>query len=384
MDALISPVERATKLRELVRQHADDAERNRRLSPVVAQAMAAEGLYRIAAPREFYGEEVAPIIQIRTIEEISRADASAGWNLMIGIESFGLIAPAFKHCRELIADPLVVLCGSTAAVGRADRTDGGYLINGQWQFVSGCHNSQIFCATVRLHEDGEPVAGEINRYAIVELPDFEIIDTWKVGGLCGSGSHDVRVENVLVPPERIVAPIGGTTHSSPLLRFPLAARLAYNKVGVSLGVARAAIDAFVELAEAKTPRFSSRMLRERSHAHRAVAEAEVRLRAGRALVFELTEQIWQAVVAGDAVDKKTRALFQISCSDAVRGCAQAVDLVAEAAGTSANQLGCPLERMARDVRVVGQHLTVAAMHIEDGGRVLLGLEPKEAMLKGLG
>ena len=384
MDASTSPIDRAVGLQNLVRQHADDAERNRRLSAVVAEAMAAQGLYRIAAPREFYGEEADPVTQIRTIEEISKADGSAGWNLMIGIESFGLNAPAFQDCRELIADPAVVLCGSTAAVGRADRVEGGYLVNGQWQFVSGCHNCQIFSATVRLYEDGEPVPNEINRYAVIERPDFEILDTWHVGGMRGSGSHDVRVENVLVPPTRIVAPIGGTTHPSPLLRFPLAARLAYNKVGVSLGIARAAIDAFVELAHGKTPRFTSKTLRERQHAHVAVAEAEVRLRACRALVFELTEQIWQAVLAEKIVDKQTRALFQIACSDAVRGCVQAVDLVCEAAGTTANQIAHPLERMARDVRVVRQHLTVAALHIEDGGRVLLGLEPKEAMLKGLG
>ncbi len=379
----MDPVDRAVNLYDLVRQHADDAERNCRLSPVVSEAMAAAGLYRIAAPKDFYGEEVDPVTQIRTIEALSRADGSTGWNLMIGIESFGLNTPAFKHCLELVADPMVVLCGSTAAVGRADRVDGGYLVNGQWQFVSGCHNSQIFCATVALFDNGETV-DKFNHYAVIELPDFQIIDTWKVGGMRGSGSHDVRVENVLVPETRIVAPIGATNHPSPLLRFPLAARLAYNKVGVSLGIARAAVDTFVELAEGKTPRFTSKTLRERSHAHRAVAEAEVRLRAGRALVFELTEQIWQAVLNEETVDAKTRALFQIACSDAVRGCAQAVDLVCEAAGTTANQLAYPLERLARDVRVVGQHLTVAAMHIEDGGRVLLGLEPKNVMLKGLG
>ena len=132
------------------------------------------------------------------------------------------------------------------------------------------------------------------------------------------------------------------------------------------------------------PRFTSKRLRERTHAHRAVAEAEVRVRACRSLVLELTEQIWQAVLAEALVDQRTRALFQIACSDAVRGCAEAVDRVCEAAGTTANQLDHPLERLGRDIRVVRQHLTVAAMHIEDGGRVLLGLEPKNLMLKGVG
>jgi hypothetical protein len=66
------------------------------------------GLYRIAAPADCGGEGVAPAEQIETIETISRFDASAGWNLMIGVESFGLIAPAMARCRDLIADPEVV------------------------------------------------------------------------------------------------------------------------------------------------------------------------------------------------------------------------------------------------------------------------------------
>jgi alkylation response protein AidB-like acyl-CoA dehydrogenase len=303
---------------------------------------------------------------------------------MIGIETFGLVAPAFTHCMDLVADPLVVMCSSTAAVGRADKVDGGYRVNGQWQFVSGCHNSSIFGATVRLFEDGQPIPGTTNVYAVVEAPHFEILDTWHVGGLCGSGSHDVRLTDVFVTDDRIAAPIGGAQNPSPLLHFPLGSRLAYNKVAVSLGIARAAIDAFIDLAEGKTPRFTSKSLRARPHAQRAVAEAEVRVRGCRALVMELLEAMWAAVQEGAHITTRERAIFQMACSDAVKGCAQAVEWVAEAAGTTANQKGHPLERLSRDIRVVGQHVTVASHHIEDGGRVLLGLDPQGIMLAGFG
>ncbi len=73
-------------------------------------------------------------------------------------------------------------------------------------------------------------------------------------------------------------------------------------------------------------------------------------------------------------------MFQIACSDAARACVEAVDLVAEAAGTTPNRLDHRMERLVRDVRVVRQHATVAPHHIEDGGRVLLGLEPEGMML----
>jgi alkylation response protein AidB-like acyl-CoA dehydrogenase len=85
---------------------------------------------------------------------------------------------------------------------------GGSRATGQWQFVSGCHNSSVFGGLVLLDESGAPNPGAVPAYAMVEAAHFEIVDTWHVGGLRGSGSHDVRLNGVLVPDERIVAPIG--------------------------------------------------------------------------------------------------------------------------------------------------------------------------------
>jgi alkylation response protein AidB-like acyl-CoA dehydrogenase len=216
--------------------------------------------------------------------------------------------------------------------------------------------------------------------AVLPAAEMEILDTWHVAGLRGSGSHDVLVNEVFVPATRILAGIGTPTPSSD--HMPRNSRLAYNKVGVALGIARAAIDAFVDLAGNKIPRFTSKQLRNRGFAQRAVAEAEVRLQAGRALVFELVRRMWDQAQAGQPIHREEIAMFQIACSDAVRGSIQAVDHIAQAAGTSANPLDSPLERPIRDVRVVGQHVTVAPHHIEDGGRILLGLPAQDMMLAG--
>ena len=123
---------------------------------------------------------------------------------------------------------MTVMASSTAAVGRAQRDGDGWRVSGQWQFVSGIHNAQIFGATVHLY-DGEEQVVEGNRYAVVPEGEFEIVDTWHVGGLRGSGSHDVRLDDVFVPGNRIIAPIGGNAAATPQLRLPLGNRLAYNK-----------------------------------------------------------------------------------------------------------------------------------------------------------
>jgi alkylation response protein AidB-like acyl-CoA dehydrogenase len=378
-----SYIEKARALQALVRTHADANEAQRHLQAEVAQAFSAAGLYRIAAPEDTFGSEQTPQEQLGVIETIAYADGASAWNLMIGIESFGLIAPGFEQCRDLIEDPNVIIASSTAFVGRAVRQEGGYRVSGQWPFASGVHNAQIFGATLRIHESADSEAVGQNRYAIIPIGECTILDTWHTSGLRGSGSHDVLVEDVFVPENRLIAPIGAAPHDSPLLRFPLGARLAYNKVAIAWGLGRAAIDHFVELAAGKTPRFSNRKLQERPRAHLAVAQAEARFRGGKALVHELLEEMWQQVLKADHITSKERALFQIACSDSVAGCIDLTENLVRTAGTTANQIGHPLERILRDIRVVGQHTTVAPQHIEDAGRLLLGVPAQEMMLAGL-
>jgi len=379
------PVARARALQPLIRESADEAERERRLPARVAEAMAKAGLYRVAAPEEFQGGACDPATQVRSIEAVAEADGSAGWNLMIGIESFGLLSVGFPRARELFADPMAVVCSSTAAVGVAERVAGGFRVTGRWPFVSGCHNSHYFAGVTAVYENGGPVPGEPGRYAIAAREQIEILDTWHVSGLRGSGSHDVRLEGVFVPTENTLALVpgafGSRDHSSPVARIPSGSRLAYNKVGVALGIARHALDAFVELASGKVPRFTASKLCERPDAQRALAGAEARLRGARAFVLEAVAGLWDAVVSGRDYSLREKALLQIACCDAVLACAEAVDSVCLAAGTSANPNDSPLERPARDVRVIRQHVTVGPQHLEDAGRVLLGLEAQGLMLK---
>ena len=374
-------IQTTERLAPLIRRHADEAERIRHLSNPVARAFAQNGLYRLAGTEDIHGADADPMTQIGVIEAASRADGSAGWNLMIGIETFGLIGPGFKdRCPELIADPMTIMASSTAAVHRAQRHGDGWRVAGQWQFASGIHNAQLFGATVRLY-DGDELLDEGNRYAVVPEGEFEIVDTWHVAGLRGSGSHDVRLDDVYVPDSRIIAPIGGNEATTPQLRLPLGNRLAYNKAAVAIGIARAGIDAFVELATTKQPRFTTRTVRDRPFAQRAIALAEARLTGARAALMDLTTASWETVVRGDEVSPRDRAMFHIVASDTARAAVETVDILCEAAGTSANRIGDPLERISRDVRVVRQHATVAPHLMEDAGRTLLGLESESYVVR---
>ncbi len=365
----------AESLADMVRADAEATETNRRLSQSIARSMAELGLYRIAAPLEIGGQDADTSTQMRVVETVSQAGGAAGWNLMIGMEIFGLVAPSMGTCLDLIKSPFSIMAGSTASVGNAEIAEAGYRVSGQWQFVSGIHNADVFGATVRLTQSGEPQSDTL-YYAMIPRGEYEIVDTWRVSGLCGSGSHDVRLDNVPVPANRIVPTLGKGSMKSQQLQIPLGVRLTFNKVAVALGIARSGIDAFCALAHGKTPRFSSRKLTERHIAHMAVAKAEARLRSARAGIYEHAQHVWDTCQQYSQLSNKDRALAHALACDAVKAAIESVDWVTEAAGTSSNFLDSPLNRIGRDIRVVQQHTTVSPHHMADAGRVLLGLEPR--------
>src|SRR5690606_7915128 len=127
-------------------------------------------------------------------------------------------------------------------------------------FASGCHNSHYFHGQCIVYDGEErrrtPEGRVVLREVLVPAGEFRIVETWDVGGLRGSGSHDVAVDGVFVPDERVTDVTGGLRAEYALYRMPLIARLSYNKVGVALGIARAALDDFAQLAAAKTPRLA--------------------------------------------------------------------------------------------------------------------------------
>ena len=379
-------VQRAKELQPLVREHALEAEEQRHLPDVVAKAMAEAGLYRVAVPASLGGGEVHPREQIRVIETIAEADGATGWNLMIGIEATGMASAGLppETAAEIFRDPHTIFSGALNPKGRALPVEGGYRATGQWPFASGCHNATWFHGQcIVVDETGEFARDERGDVQLVEVlvprEQFEILDTWHTAGLRGSGSHDIAMSDVFVPEDHITRTFYRAMHSGTLFQLPVYSRLAYNKVGVSTGIARAALDAFIDLAMNKVPRGTRSTLAERATAQIAIAEAEATLRSARAWVFEVVEDLWDAAVRGDEVPQEQRAMVQLACSNAARASARAVELVCEAAGTSANLEHGVLERCRRDVHVVPQQIMASGQWFEAAGRVLLGQESRSPL-----
>lgn len=372
----LDPLGEVGKLTATVRDRAPEVEAARRLPPDLAAAFAEAGLFGLCVPQSLGGLEAEAGVLFRVIEDMSAADGSAGWCLMIGATT-GVLAPLLPEAgaKEIYGtDPDVVTGGVLAPRGTARAVDGGYRVSGRWPFASGSQH----CAWLTggcIDEDGD------FRMAFFPAADVEIIDTWNVSGLRGTGSHDMAVEDVFVPSDRSVALLTATpSESGPLYRFPIFGILGLSVAAVSLGIARAAIEELTRLATKKTPTMSAQRLADRGATQADVGRATAALLAARAFFFDETASAWERATTGDDFDLEQRARLRLAAVHAARTAADVVDTMYDLGGGTSIYSSSPLQRQFRDVHAVTQHIVVAPATYELGGKVLLGVEADTFML----
>ena len=383
------PVAAARSLAPRISGAATATERDRRVAPELVRAIADQGLFRLLVPRSVGGLEADPATMIGAIETIARADGSAGWCLMIGATS-GVLAAYLDAAgaREIYgADAGAITGGVFHPRGRAVVEDGGYRVTGRWPFASGCQHCTwllggclVFAAAddprPRSRADGRPEM----RLLVFPAAEVEVIDTWNVSGLRGTGSHDIAVRSAYVPRDRSAWFGDAPVHPGRLYSFPVYGLLALGIAAVGLGIARGAIDDLVALAGGKIPTGARRPLAERSAIQTQVAQAEALVGGARALLLDTVGAAWSAVSAGEPMTLERRARLRLAATHAVREAARAVDLMYEAGGGTAIYDESSLQRRFRDVHVATQHVMVAPPTLELVGRVLLGLETDTEML----
>jgi alkylation response protein AidB-like acyl-CoA dehydrogenase len=123
----------------------------------------------------------------------------------------------------------------------------------------------------------------------------------------------------------------------------------------SLGIARGAIDAFIELAAGVSSTRSTDVLRDRPLVQTRLAEAEAILNAARAYVVGSVGALWEEVCAGASDPSLAIAQARLAIVHAMHEAVRSVDLVFHAAGTNAIYNRNPLERYFRDIHVAVQH-----------------------------
>ena len=373
-------VERARALAPVVEKWRDAGEQERHMPRPLFEALRDAGIFRMSVLKAVGGSEVDEETVLQAIEELARQDGSVGWNVMIA--SNAAIAASYLPAATLrevyCGGPNTVIAGALLPQGTAIPVPGGFRLTGRWTFASGCHQADWMAGSSTVMAQGTPRLRPDGRSDLrtffLPVGDCEILDTWHTTGLRGTGSHDWQVADVFVPEERSFPVLrDGPSEPGILSARDFGAYAGPRVAAVALGIARDAIDAFTALAMTKIPVLATSTLATQHTTHERVGRAEALLRAGRAFLYETVRELPYSPTYADALSDDLRARIRLASAHAAQSAAEAVDLMCNAAGTTAIYMSTRLERCFRDVHVATQHAVVAPSNIEMVGQYCLGL-----------
>lgn len=363
-----------------VRGLADSIEAAGQMPDKLMDALRATGLFRASWPRSMGGLELDPMTQLRVLEELSRMDGSVGWvGTFAAITGFtgATIDPVVA--KQLFPTPDVISAGQYAPRGKAERVEGGFQVNGQWSFGSGCVHAGVMASGCFVTVNGEVQIQDngLPEVCSVLVPQSSVdiqYDSWQVAGMRGTGSFDYTMTDVFVPTAQTSNSRYSMYHDGPLYKFP--ALFLFSHLPMALGIARAALDYVYALGETKQIQPGTRLLKEQGYAHEAVARAEASLRSSRAWAFEVIEDIWDTVCAGDELSKQQRSLFRLCLVDVTRVAREVVLQMYDVVGSSAIRRNSPIDRLLRDINVVCAHVVVQPKMYRPAGKLLFGIDVK--------
>ncbi|MGW5049562.1 acyl-CoA dehydrogenase family protein [Actinokineospora sp. NPDC004072] len=380
----------AKALVPVLRERADEIERNRRLPDDVVGMLREAGVFRIGFSREWGGPGMTSMEQLEVIETIAYGDGSTGWCAKLGSD-IGL------HANFLDQDEarrMFSLDMCTAAVimpiGRAEKVPGGYRLSGRWPFGSGSTHADWIGSGAFVYENGEPYASpdgsnpHESRLFFVPREQVESIDNWHTMGLRGSGSCDYRITDVFVPESHTLTFDSPKVPNGPLVQPEVIQR---TMCGVSLGIARAALDHAREVIEGRVERMSGTPWPKLENVQIALAECEAEYYVARAGVYRSLERVWEVTADGigtlDDLTPDERGAPALA-GWAAFGMARSVTRkLCDLLGASTLRDGDPMNRWLRDAAAIRQHVTAGDRVTQSVGAYLLGEKPSLRIMLGI-
>jgi indole-3-acetate monooxygenase len=370
-------IERARTLAPLIAREADEIERARSLTEPVVSALIDNGLYRVLLPQSLGGAEAPPEIFMQMLEEVAKADASTAWCL--GQCSVCAMVAAYLDAdaaSEIFNTPPGILAWGAIA-NEVQVVPGGYRANARWDFASGSRQASWLGAHVRIVEaDGtarlKPSGAPEVRTILFPLTSATIYDVWDVIGLNGTGTDSYSVENLFIP-EKFAAlrddPTALREHG-PLYKLSTNIVFGLGFAAVSLGVARASLDAAIELARGKES-VGIRAMRENSAVQGQIGRTEGNLRAARAYLYATVTEVWRELIRTGDLNEDHRVALRLAATWTIHQAAAVVDTAYHMAGATAVFRANKFERRFRDMHAIAQQIQARDTHYEDVGKAVL-------------
>lgn len=286
--------------------------------------------------------------------------------------------------NEVYDNPSHVYANSTRPEGVAETVLGGYVVSGEWTLVSGCELADWFVLRCLVTSENSPKTlgpGANLKLFFIPKKDVNVVDTWSVGGLNGTGSHDVIVKDAFVKEQYSVGFDSPVAIDNAYNRLPIGCINSAGCAAMALGVLKAATDELIQMCLDRATPGKNPDLRDRATVQAAVAKSKTVLASKRSQLHNSVTTIWEESQNKNTfTDEQLADVWAASC-EAAREARAMVSEIYAVAGTSSLYKKYKIERAHRDIHAILQHGIIQPHWMNQAGMAYAGLIPTGAMFR---
>lgn len=351
-------VERARVLATVFAQNARETELLRRPHPDNIAAMKESGLLEMLVPARFGGHESDLSTFVEVVEILSSACMSTAWIASFYIGHNLLVARFPEQAQQEVfaVRPYGLIPAANAPTLKARRLKGGWELNGRAPWGSGVMDAD-WCIVA-----GMSVEGDGARSFILPVADVEVVDTWHYAGMCGTGSNDMVLDNVIVPDHRSVPLLqmvegrtpGSELHANPVFSAPLIALALCEIIPLMSGGLKGAVATYEANLQSRSRAYTGAAVKDQLTTHLYLGEMKIAAEVAVELVRCHAARTTQLLEAGDAA-LGVRVALRGHAAFIAHHCRAAMNGMMSRAGASNFHMDAPLQRYFRDINMLATH-----------------------------
>lgn len=337
---------------------ADEAEQLRRVPDAVIEAAKGLDLFRVVVPASLGGHGLGLATLAQGTRILAHGCPASAWTLYFLMLHAWLLAkfPAEGRAEIFATDPAPFAPAPLAPTGTATPTDGGFVVQGRWEWATAVAHAEWVMVHV-VQAEPEPTTW----FVALPVEEVEVDDVWFTSGMRATGSNVIRIADRFVPDARAV-PARSFLDSSEHLDgdgldgIPVASVLALTAAAPALGAAEAAVDLYKERLLERVLAYSmGDKAAEQPAAQVRLATAASDLASARARWESAIGDLEDAAAAGD-VGLELRVASRLAAAATVRSARQVISTVCDGSGASVYFSDHPLQRLQRDVETLKGHV----------------------------
>jgi GTP cyclohydrolase II len=361
-----------------LRERAAETERLRHVPEATMAEARRSGFIYAFKPKYYGGAGMGLSALANGARTLAHGCASSAWTLVFlaqHVWGFGKTAPYVQD--QMLSGPTpAMMAGALARVGKAERSEGGYIVSGRSDWNSGIYHADWAGLNAR-------VGDELYTFYL-PTKDLEIEDMWHTSGMRGTNSTTFEAKNVFVPDNRAMpmkSMLGANSDdrhkNEPFVHYPYLPTVAITCSSVVVGAAEAAVEHFEQVIRTRVLAFSGDTKQvEQPFAQMRLGEVRLRMHMARESWNAQIRKMDEVCGQGKQLTVPERVAIRGGCALVAQSCRDLINGIMNAAGGSSYYLTSPLQRIQRDVEVMKSHAFFdwdRCAQLE--GRVALGFAP---------